>query len=207
VNQLARAVFMLGALAIATALPFASAVGASAADPSAGEIVFSAQATITDGHGVPTIGGNGTYTFSSNDSTLGLIPGECVASQEEVEGGSPLLNQGLCDLESPNGRYTSIVCGTGLAQDNLASVTVNGILGDTDVTNLDYSIVFVAGLGVITPVAVAPVGATGSTAAESDGGTGLSQALTGLVQITPTSGTCATPVFAFRATGVALTAA
>ena len=127
-----------------------------------------------------------TYTFST-------VAPLCAEVGVDVDGdGTP--EAGLCGISS-SGSYTNIVCGTGTATGNA------GITGP-EPYSINYTITFVAGLGVL-------VGSGGDT----DGGP--SGPAVGVVDIAPntdnhlvapppTSNACVTD---FLATGVALTAA
>lgn len=161
----------LAGIGIGTMAVFMAVAGpafAATVDPEA--IAFTtdtAQAT------VPWVLGSGGYTFQATSCT----------------GVDVTDNTGLTACSLPNGSngtFTSVVCGTGIVFGN--STLIDEANGDahnvaTDATGHAYTIVFVAGLGVLV-------------AGNVDGGAGA-----GVVQITPSplpnpgtlpTGTCTT---------------
>lgn len=111
-------------------------------------------------NGIPTVGGSGGYTFT----TSGLC--KTVDADNDGDGGSLAAN---CTIDS-TGTYKNTVCGTGSAA-GTATITLSN--GEDDI---DYTITFVAGVGVI--------GGT-STEKDSAGAVTGSGPLHGAVQISP----------------------
>jgi hypothetical protein len=163
-----------GAAILASALSF-SLLPASAS--AAGVVVFTSTANVSPG--VPLVGGSGSYNFNSGaSSVVGACAGVGVTT-------APSAGGPLCTIIA-NGTYSSVACGTGITgggptvDSDTANITYSPIVGSAAVT-LHYSIVFAAGVGVISTIA---------------GG--------GVVDILPTAGNCVTaPVTAFQATGAA----
>ena len=142
---------------------------------------------------VPWVGtpASASYTFNTH-----VVAGVslCAELGVDVDGDGALPEAGTCGISS-SGTYTNIVCGTGTAT---GSASVTGPEG----YGINYTITFVAGLGVLL-----------GSGADTDGGNNGTDV--GIVDIAPntdnhavapppTSNACVTD---FLATGVALTAA
>jgi hypothetical protein len=155
-------------------------------------VVFQACANVAS-PGVQPALGSGTYTFPAGTCSvpvIGPVANTCTYASVGVDAGDPT---GSCTIQA-SGSYINIVCGTGVTG---VSTAPPGALTDTATVNaegasinLNYSIAFVAGLGVIV-----------GTASGGDESPGV---VVGIVQITPTIGNCVTPVTQFLATGVSV---
>jgi hypothetical protein len=159
--------------------------GGHAAAADAGVAVFSAPTSHLDTvPPAPTTGGTGHYTFGAG----GLTPAAnlCVGVSTTGGAGAP------CNLKS-NGHYVNTICGTGAAYGDSGASDTTLTTGSAAYNNIQYTINFFAGVGVITGTANGPAGA-GSVA--------------GVVQILPTGGGCAPSqggVSTFTANGVVIT--
>lgn len=179
-----------------------SSVPASAVDlPGLSDLIAFSGCTTSLTPPVASAGGSGSYSFSAPNPCTGAtaaIPTFCIGLSDPGEGSPvpveiPSLNN--CDITPASGSYINIVCGTGIT----GVTTAPSVFGDTATVNehgdgsatIHYSIVFVAGVGVIV-----------GTATETDSPSILAAAA-GVVDILPDKGTCVAPVSAFRATGVA----
>lgn len=171
---------------------------------------------------VAGIGGSGTYSF--NDAACSILPS---AVQQQIGcnlvGGdtgtsgtnTPTKNGGAgkCHINA-SGTYVSIICGTGSTGGGATggwtdSSTVSGDVGGltpalasrSDDVTIKYGITFVDGIGVIRGTITSDYSPSGQTVTHGDL---AGAALNGVIQITPTTGNCLTPVSQFMATGVVI---
>lgn len=114
---------------------------------------------------VPWVGTPAAPIFTFNTNVVASIS-LCAELGVDVDGDGTLPEAGTCSISS-SGTYTNIVCGTGTATGH---ATVDGPEGNV----LNYTITFVAGLGVLV-----------GSGADSDGGNSGTDV--GIVDITPST--------------------
>jgi len=149
-----------------------STLAASADLVQAGDIDaigFSGMATVTPA--IQLVGGpDGTYSFSTSGSVLGL-PGACMAvsADSDVTVGTTDADGevGPCTLAS-SGTWHNIVCGTGTAGGTATVTETPDFVGPgagkpSDVYTINYGIQFVAGIGVLVGTATEQKDATESS--------------------------------------------
>lgn len=146
--------------------------------------IVSATPTCT-GTGIPLVGGSGAYDFTTSGLVCQVVVSEDVSPDATPDAPPP----NGCSLTS-TGSYINIVCGTGLAS-GTANVSANA---DDDDFTASYSIVFVAGLGVLSGTVL------------SSNGDDFGASLVAVLTLSPTAalpptGECAA---GFNVTGVAM---
>jgi len=173
---------LLGIVGGITCIAGLSILPASAQSVDVDATVF-AGATGSLSPAVPLTGGSGTFSFSST---------ACLGASVAVnaDGGDNDAEVGLCLIVS-TGSYSNIACGTGnvTGTSTVTSTTVIVSLDGGENGSVNYSILFVAGVGVLTGTA-------------NDGDTTV-----GVVDIVPTGGNCVTGVTQFNAQGAAASVA
>jgi hypothetical protein len=155
---------------------------------------------------VPLVGGpGGSYGFGSDSACnppFNTVPNLCTGISDPGDGSLPggVEAPANCTIHA-GGSYSNIVCGTGTTGSPPSFADSATVWADDppSVNNtataayatIKYSIVFVAGVGVIV-----------GTSTEADSVTLQPVSVLGVVQITPTGGDCVNGVTQFVATGV-----
>lgn len=176
------------------------AVFIAAAVPAGAAAVYAAQfqGCTTGLTPVQLVGGTGSYSFSSGACSNPVTP--IIGCTAVGVASNPAAGASQCSINA-SGTYLNITCGTGLtgggplAMTDTSTVSTTGLgVGLTDTVNIKYGIVFVSGVGLLR----------GQVTSSTYLSTGANVA--GVVQITPTSGNCVTPVQQFIATGASVAA-